>query len=108
MVPEVDMSACTTDFSVRSDDERGGSLVTPLGAIDLENRDELRECLDAQDGDVVVDLAGVELLDAGGIGVLVATRNRLQLHGGSLMLRDPRPLVRATLEAVHLEDWIAA
>jgi anti-sigma B factor antagonist/stage II sporulation protein AA (anti-sigma F factor antagonist) len=86
---------------------RGSTVVVAFGEIDLGNVDELRATLDACDGDVVVDLAEVDLLDAGGIGVLVGARNRLRLVGGSLVLHHPRPVVRRTLATVGLESWIA-
>ena len=101
------MSACT-DWSIGSDARPDLTVVTPAGEIDLGTRAELRSHLDACSGDVVVDLTGVELLDAGGMGVLVGTRNRLHGDGGSLVVRDPRPSVRRALVTVGLGDWIAA
>jgi anti-sigma B factor antagonist/stage II sporulation protein AA (anti-sigma F factor antagonist) len=106
---EVDMSACTsTGFTIGTHVMLESTVVVAAGEIDLANREALRASLDACDGDVVVDLTDVQLLDAGGIGVLVGARNRLRGVGGSLVLHDPRPNVRRALEAVGLETWIAA
>ena len=85
---------------------RGRAVVIPIGEIDLENRDDLRSVLEATDGDVIVDLAGLTYIDSSGIGVLVAQRNRLSAKGGSLQLRNPQPNVRRVLEVVGLDTWL--
>lgn len=81
---------------------RGCTILIPEGEIDLGTRDALRDCLARCTGRVVIDLAGVLLLDASGIGVIVGQRNRLQALGGSLVLRDPIERVRTVLETVGL------
>jgi anti-sigma B factor antagonist/stage II sporulation protein AA (anti-sigma F factor antagonist) len=103
------MGACTSPaFTIGTHEMLECTVVVASGEIDLANREQLRASLDGCDGDVVVDLTEVELLDAGGIGVIVGARNRLRRVGGSLVLHDPRPNVRRILETVGLESWIAA
>jgi anti-anti-sigma factor len=103
----VDVSACRcAPFTIRIHEARGTTVVAPEGEIDLRNRDALRIELEALDGDVVIDLSAVELLDAGAIGVMVEARNRLRDHGGSLVVSAPRRGVRRALEIVELGDWI--
>ena len=102
--------ACTRNSRLRLGRHslcRGRTVIIPIGEIDLDNRDDLRSVLEAVDGDVIVDLAGLTYIDSSGIGVLVAQRNRLSANGGSLQLRDPQPAVRRVLETCGLETWIA-
>lgn len=86
----------------------GRTIVVLKGELDLATRDRLRTCLVDCHGDVVVDLAAVDLLDSSAIGVLVGQRNRLLREGGSLGLRDPLPHVRTVLQTVGLGDWLVS
>jgi len=52
-----------------------------------EVRDTLHSVLGAGSGRMVVDLSGVELLDATGLGVLVGAHRRARLSGRDLVLR---------------------
>ena len=90
----------------RHDLSRGRTVIIPIGEIDLSNRDHLRSVLEATNGEVIVDLAGLTYLDSSGIGVLVAQHRRLTANGGCLQLRDPQPAVRRVLETCGLETWI--
>jgi anti-sigma B factor antagonist len=85
---------------------RNRTVIIPVGEIDLSTRDELRDCIAACDGDVVVDLSGVTFLDSSGIGVLVGQRNRLVAAHGSMVFCDPRDNVRLVLETVGLGDLV--
>ncbi len=103
------MSTCTSfPSTICTHELLDSTVVVPSGEIDLESRDRLRASLDGVHGDVIVDLADVELLDASGMGVLAGARHRLLLAGGSLVLHGPRPSVRRALTSVGLEAWIAA
>jgi anti-anti-sigma factor len=86
----------------------GRTIVVAKGELDLATRDQLRTCLADCQGDVVVDLAAVDLLDSSAIGVLVGQRNRLLREGGSLGVRDPLPHVRTVLQTVGLGDWLVS
>jgi anti-anti-sigma factor len=91
-------------FSANAHD--GETVVEASGEIDLANRQEFKDVLDRCEGRVVVDLANVTFIDSSGIGVLVATRNRLIEQGGELRLRNPQDVPRRVLEVVGVADWI--
>jgi anti-sigma B factor antagonist len=69
-------------------------------------RDALHAALSARSGRLVVDLAGVELLDVTGLGVLVGAHRRARLEGRELVLRAPRPRVRRLLKVTRLDRVI--
>ena len=82
------------------------TLVVLQGEADLATCVDLREALDDCHGNVVVDLAGVRLLDASCMSVLVGERNRLAARGGGLRLRGPTGLVRTALHLGGLAIWM--
>ena len=53
---------------------------------------------------MVLDLCGVEQVDAGGIGVLLELRRWARQHSAQLKLVNPSPFVRRVLEATHLSS----
>lgn len=58
----------------------------------------LAEAVDAGSGDLVVDLAGLEAVDATGLGVLVGAHRRAQRAGRTLILEGvPAPVGRLLL-----------
>ena len=58
----------------------------------------LADAVDAGDGELVLDLAAVEAVDATGLGVLVGAHRRAQRVGRTLVLEDvPDPVVRLLL-----------
>ena len=57
-------------------------------------------------GDVVVDLSGVQFMDASTIGALIGARNRLLAVSCALTVRAPSPWARHLLEVCGLEDLI--
>lgn len=76
------------------------------GEVDIATKPEVHALLRSLDGDVVVDLAHVTLLDACGIGAFMSERQRLTAEGGMLMVRAPVPLIRRELCIFGLADWI--
>ncbi len=71
------------------------------GEVDMATAPQLRELLDhlvdVGSRRIVLDCRGLDFLDSAGIGVLVATRNRLG-DEGELVLDSPGPHVRKVLE----------
>ena len=67
-----------------------------------EVRAALHQAIDSGTGDLVVDLSGVELLDATGLGVLLGADRRAKLLGRQLVLRDAAPRVRRILRVTRL------
>jgi anti-sigma B factor antagonist len=88
-----------------------GNEVVLVGRLDMRGaaaaREALHSALAAGDGELVVDLSGVELLDATGLGVLVGTHRRAQLAGRRLVLRGAAPRVARLLSVTRLDRIIA-
>jgi len=88
-----------------------GQLVALIGRLDVLGAGAAREALHAAvgagTGELVVDLSGVELLDAIGLGVLVGTHRRAQLVGRRLVLRDAAPRVARLLMLTRIDRIIA-
>jgi anti-sigma B factor antagonist len=84
------------------------TLVTITGAIDLANASQLRNRLDAvPDRGTVVDLAGVTLLAATGLTVLLDLHHRLHKAGAPLVLLGVPPHVRRMLDTTALDAVLA-
>jgi anti-anti-sigma factor len=87
-----------------------GQLVQLCGRLDGAGsgpaRDALHAALTAGSGRLVVDLAGVDLLDATGLGVLMGTHRRARLAGRQLVLRDASPRVARILRLTRVDRII--
>jgi anti-sigma B factor antagonist len=88
-----------------------GALVVLAGRLDVRGasvaREALQAALKAGKGELVVDLSRVELLDATGLGVLVAAHRRARLAGRRLILRDAAPRVARLLSLTRIDRIIA-
>ena len=76
-----------------------GRVVALSGRLDVAAAADVRlllvEALAAGEGDLVLDLSGLVVLDAPGLGVLVGAHRRALRVGRSLVLRDvPDPVAR--------------
>ena len=80
------------------------------GRLDCRSAGEVRETLhavlDAGSGRLVVDLSGLELLDATGLGVLVGAHRRARLAGGDLVLRGAPARIARLLRLARLDRVI--
>jgi anti-anti-sigma factor len=87
-----------------------GAVVALDGRLDVSGaaaaREALHAAVDAGQGRLVVDLTGVELLDATGLGVLVGTHRRARLAGRHLVLLDPAPRVARILALTRVDRII--
>ena len=83
-----------------------GREVALSGRLDVHSVSDVRAVLhaaiDAGDGDLVVDLSEVDLVDATGLGVLVGADRRAKLAGRRVVLRDVRPRLLRILRATRL------
>jgi anti-anti-sigma factor len=88
-----------------------GGRVVLVGRLDVRGagaaRDALNEALAGGEGRLLVDLSGVELLDATGLGVLVGAHRRARLQDRELVLCDARPRVARLLSLTRLDRVIA-
>jgi anti-sigma B factor antagonist len=87
----------------------GGGVVL-VGRLDVRGagaaREALHEALARGEGRLLVDLSGVELLDATGLGVLVGAHRRARLQGRELVLCDAGPRVARLLSLTRLDRVI--
>ena len=87
---------------------RDGYVVVHVsGEIDLSAKalfqERLDDVIEANDDDVVVDLAGVSFIDSTGLSVLLHARERLETAGRKLMIVRPSPPVTRVLELAGLD-----
>ncbi len=77
------------------------------GEIDLYTAPSVREAalqaITHHDGTLHIDLSGVTFMDSTGLEVLLATRRRAELSGGSLRLVDPTQSVLRVLEVTGVD-----
>ena len=74
--------------------------------LDVRNvghvRTVLHHAIEHADGDVAVDLAGLDVIDAAGLGMLFAAHVRAERAGHRLVLRNCSDEVRRLLAVTHL------
>ncbi len=84
-----------------------GTLVALAGRLDVHAAADVRLALaDAVDrgvGELVLDLAGLEAVDATGLGVLVGAHRRAQRAGRTLVLEDVPAAVGRLLLVTRLD-----
>ena len=90
---------------------RDGGEVELVGRLDVRGaaaaREALHEALARGEGDLVVDLSGIELVDATGLGVLVGTHRRARVAGRRLVLGNATPRVARMLSLTRIDRIIA-
>lgn len=86
--------------------ESGYGPVHLAGSLDVRYVAHVREVLDRAladgCGDLVVDMSEVELVDATGLGVLVAAHRKASRRGRRLVLRGVRPALLRLLAVTRL------
>ena len=87
-----------------------GDEVLLSGRLDGRSAGEVRDTLHAVlatgSGRLVVDLSGIELLDATGLGVLAGAHRRARLTGRDLVLRGAPTRVDRLLRLARLDRVI--
>ncbi|MDQ1618897.1 MAG: hypothetical protein QOE19_1466 [Actinomycetota bacterium] len=83
-----------------------GCELAVSGRLDVHQAPDVRAALhaaiDGGTGDLVVDLSGVELVDATGLGVLVGAHRRAAGVNRRMVLRDAAPRLNRILRATRL------
>ena len=91
--------------------DQAGSSLSLAGRLSAANVAEVRMALAAAitagDGDLFVDLSGVELVDATGLGVLVATHRLAHREGRRLVLRGVPDRMERLLAITRLHRVLA-
>jgi anti-anti-sigma factor len=76
------------------------------GRLDVQSVSEVRfalhEAIDAGAGDVAVDVGGVDLIDATGLGVLVGAHRRARQRGTRLVLVNVNERMNRVLRLTRL------
>ncbi len=96
------------EITVVSDGASGPlPTVRVAGEVDLVTsvalRDELLGTVASSRGGVVVDLQGVQFIDAAGISALVAAANKARGQGGRLVVQNPSAAVERIFDIVDLD-----
>lgn len=88
-----------------------GHLIALSGRLDVhaaaDIRLELADAVDRGHGELVIDLAGLEAVDATGLGVLVGAHRRAQRAGRTLVLEDVPDTVGRLLYLTRLDKILA-
>jgi anti-sigma B factor antagonist len=91
--------------------EYGGYAVVALrGELDLMDAADVADALEAfaaREPRIIVDLSGLEFIDASGIAALVRGRRHARDAGGDVLLASPQRLVRRVLAIVREGDGFA-
>jgi anti-anti-sigma factor len=101
-------AAHDASLSLASRADRGGYVIATLrGDLGIASapvlRDQLLSLLRAA-SHLIIDLSAVEYADASGLAVLVGSRRRARLLGGSLRLAAPSPEVARVLSATGMDQ----
>jgi anti-sigma B factor antagonist len=104
-------AACMTAgrFSFTADPAGDTTVVRLLGELDMAATFRLEPELErlSRDGDVaalVIDLEGVEFMDSSGLGLLLATQQRLGTEGVRFVLANPSDSARRMLQLTGVAD----
>ena len=88
--------------------ERDGIAVFSLsGRLDAYTAPGLKarydRLVDQENAQIVVDLAGVTIIDSAGLGVLVSAMKRVRQQGGDLKLCGLRPAIAIIFDLTRLD-----
>lgn len=75
-------------------------LAAPCITEDLDN--VIDTCAD----DILIDCIGLEFIDSSGIGVLIASRNKLDAQGRSMRIVNMPPTGQRAIEVLNLCEFL--
>jgi anti-sigma B factor antagonist len=96
---------CSVDLSTRGCD--GRVVVALRGELDVADAASVVAALAAvaaREGEIIVDLAGLEFIDSSGVAALVRVRKQARHAGGDLLLAAPQVQVLRLLALTRLID----
>jgi anti-anti-sigma factor len=94
-----------SEFRVVVSEHAAGTLVVPIGELDLGTAPDLEAVLATQSGSVVVDLRELSFIDLTGLRVLLEADARSRQDGMNLRF-IPGRMVRRLLEVAELPDQL--
>jgi anti-sigma B factor antagonist len=97
-------------MSLGSGESRGYVVVMPRGELDLASAPAVAAALGvvaAREPRIIVDLAGLEFIDASGVAALSRGRRYARNAGGDLLLAAPQRQVRRVLAIIWEVDGFA-
>jgi anti-sigma B factor antagonist len=94
------------EFRVVVSHHAAGTVVVPVGELDLDTAQELEAVLARQSGPVVVDLRKLSFIDLTGLRLLLEADARSRQDGMNLRF-IPGRIVRRLLEVAELPDRLA-
>jgi anti-anti-sigma factor len=93
-----------SDFAVAQVEP--GQLLQLAGRLDVHTAADVRlalaDAVELGEGELIIDLASLEAVDATGLGVLVGAHRRAGRAGRTLVLRDVTPPVHRVLFLTRL------
>jgi anti-sigma B factor antagonist len=96
----------TADFRVVVSEHAAGTVVVPVGELDLGTAPELEAVLASQSGPVVVDLRELSFIDLTGLRLLLEADARSRQDGMNLRF-IPGRIVQRLLDVAELPDRLA-
>ena len=113
MVPyEISSAICSSDDDLvdAATPDAGGSVIYLEGDFDITTVAALSQTmartLAIDGGELVVDLSGVQFMDAATIGVMIGVRQELRSQFRSLTLRAPSTVAQRVLGLCGLTDML--
>ena len=96
-------------MQIRRDPHETSDVLAVQGEVDLSNapdlRNQLRDLLETQRRNVVVDLSKVDYMDSSGIAVLIEGMRWAQRTKARLVLAAPSQQVRMVMELAKLDAF---
>lgn len=78
----------------------GRDLTAPFVS---EAKADIKKRVESSQGEFVIDLEGVEMVDSKGLGLIIATLNTLSTAGRALMIRNPAEDIVQLLKLMRLD-----
>jgi anti-sigma B factor antagonist len=97
-------------ISLPTEQQGRATVMTVSGELDLVSAPRLRNAISSLRGEesdeLILDLTHLSYIDSVGIGLLVASRRRLDAEGRTFSIRNPAPQVLRLLEITGLVEYL--